>query len=111
MNHVEVRGELESDRRTREAKRELGIIALKYIVTLMFISTIFIPQIFTGSLFFMIISGALSIYAWGKDLYGLIRRKKKYGRNWKWYKDRLIKEFIIVVIIAIIGILLIKSFF
>ena len=44
----------------------------------------------------------LGIFAWYKDIKLFLKRKKKFGANWKFIKDPLIKEFIVVIVIVLI---------
>jgi hypothetical protein len=105
--------------RHRQTRRNvyttLFLILLKYfftitfIIMLIFMRTSFLQGEFSLKniegkiffLFFLLISFA-AIYSWYIDIHLLRKRRSKFGRNWKWGKDPLVKEFIGLVILVVI---------
>lgn len=54
-------------------------------------------------LIFFILFILLAVYSWYKDIKLFKERRRKLGRRWKFIKDPLIIETIIVVLIVLIG--------
>ena len=48
------------------------------------------------------IIASLTVFAWYKDVKLFLKRKKRFGRNWKFLKDPLMKELIIIIILVLI---------
>lgn len=46
--------------------------------------------------------GFAALMFWLKDIKGYKNRRRRYGYNWKFYKDALIRELIVVALIIIV---------
>ena len=105
--------------RLSDNRRKLYAIILftlvKYALSLLaLVSLIMIITIISGAillndaggkvmLIFFIILILLAVYSWYKDIKLFKERRRKFGRNWRWYKDSLVIETIIVIALVLIG--------
>jgi hypothetical protein len=89
-------------------KNNFKFVIVKWILTaiFLFIITLFIFNLFgeldKGGILFLIIIGSLMLFAWLTDIKLFLQRKKKFGKNWKFFRDPLMKEMIAIIILILI---------
>jgi len=104
MNHqITWREESKYEKTRREGYTFLLGIVVRWVVTLFFLGFIvfvIIPDGWEKSYIIpLLISGGLAGYSWYVEYYLIKKHKRKYGKNWKWYKEPLFKEVIAIIIL------------